>query len=640
VTIFKTILSRGYFPKELPPSFYTELFADYATTKAGRKTLEIYKATDGITECAHYDLATPGLTRRPLRIPHPASYARLSQVASRHFARLLRQAAHSPFSKSRPIYSSSHHRALRPMVKPQNLVRERMAARAGASYLVKVDINQFYSSLYTHAVGWAISPQTRLRKNWKNPKLLGKKLDDALMQLQGRVSQGIPIGPDLSLLFAEIVLGQVDRLLKVPPKRAYRWFDDYELSCDTKEEAEFVLTRLVQILRTFQLRPNVEKTAIERLPVATQDEWQAVLSRQSNSPFKHPNEMVGFLDAAFSLRTKYLGSPVLLYALGLLFKLRDPGPDVGRIAESGITQALLMEPGAAQKAFALVTYWALNGYKFDRDLFARTVSQMIARHRGLGVSSDVCWAIAFCLEHSLPLDASAGKVLAACDDGCVALQALDAHSRGLLPKGFTTKKFRSLLADASLDGPHWLLAYEAHRQGFLNESAKAIAANPLFAEMLARNVTFYRPSLPPYALVIQPGGAPEWVVEKWINVVLGKQDEATAGPAVKDQAPVLDLLRDDVKKVGPTAEASAVLVVDQLLNVRAKEGDAARLPGGPAPGPGVAEGAPQPAPAQPAKPAPAQPASGAAAAPTDVVQKSEPKKQEAEAKADEWVPYS
>jgi hypothetical protein len=460
------------------------------------------------------------------------------------------------------------------MVRPSNLLRERAASRAGGSYLVKCDVAQFYPSLYTHAVGWAITPKTRLRKNWRNTRLLGKRIDDALMGLQGRVSQGIPIGPDLSLLFAEIVLARVDRALRIPANRAYRWYDDYELCCDTKEEAENLLTRLVGHLRAFNLRPNVGKTAIERLPIPTQEDWQVLLSQQSNTAFKHPTEMVAFFDAAFSLRAKYPGSPVLLYALGLLFKLRNPGTDVGRVAQSGITQALLIEPGTAQKGFALITYWNINGYPFDRSLFSHTINQMVARHRDLGVSSDVCWALAFCLEHSLPLGRDACKVLSSSEDDCVALQALDAHKRGLLPKGFTTARLRSLLSSTSLDGPHWLLAYEAHHQGFLSETAIAVASNLLFSQLLARNVTFYRQQLPKYAFVIQPGSAPEWVVEKWVEFVLGKTDEAAGGPVVQDQEPVLELLRDGVKRVAPPTEAAVVTVVDQLLNLEEPRAEA------------------------------------------------------------------
>jgi hypothetical protein len=132
MTILRSILERGYFPKELPPAFFTEAFAAYASTKKGRAALNDYKAAEGLTECVVFDLALPGVARRPLRIPHPVHFMKLAGLTSKNFKRLLTKAA-SPFSKSRPIYSVGRFRAINPNVRPSNLARERAASRAGAS---------------------------------------------------------------------------------------------------------------------------------------------------------------------------------------------------------------------------------------------------------------------------------------------------------------------------------------------------------------------------------------------------------------------------------------------------------------------------------------------------------------------------
>ena len=227
MTVYQTILSRGYFPKELPPAFFTEGFAKYASTKNGRSTISAYSPTDNFTECLKYRLARPGLDRRELRIPHPASFAKLSELTAKNLGRLLKKASGSKFSRSRPIYAGGRQRAIQPMVHPANLARERAAIRAGGSFLLKADVSQFYPSLYTHAVGWAVDPKLRKRANWSNRKLLGKLLDQALMDLDGKVSQGVPIGNDISFLLAEIVLAEVDRAVRLPAGRAYRWYDDY-----------------------------------------------------------------------------------------------------------------------------------------------------------------------------------------------------------------------------------------------------------------------------------------------------------------------------------------------------------------------------------------------------------------------------
>ena len=259
MTIFSTLLARGYFPKELPPAFFTSQFAKYAATKPGRAVLSAYQPADNYTECVKYQLARPGLDRRELRIPHPASFANLASLTATHFSRLLKKAARSKISRSRPIYAPATYRPLMPMVRQLDLPKERVAIRAGSSFLLKADVSQFYPSLYTHAVGWAVDPQLRNKSNWTNNAFLGRKLDQALMNLDGKISQGIPIGNDLSFLLAEVVLAQVDRILTPHRARAFRWYDDYELAVDTREEAERILKQLNRELGRFRLRLNARR---------------------------------------------------------------------------------------------------------------------------------------------------------------------------------------------------------------------------------------------------------------------------------------------------------------------------------------------------------------------------------------------
>lgn len=321
MTIYRTLLTRGYFPKELPPAFFTEQFAAYATTKSGRQILAAYKPHNTYTEPVTYRLAMPGEEERQLSIVHPASFAALASTTAKNFKRLLTKACVSPFSKSRPVYAADRYRAVHTLVKPSNLARERANARAGAAFLVKADISQFYPSLYTHAVGWAIDPRLRSKAHWHNKALLGKQSDQALMNLQGKVSQGIPIGNDVSFLLAELVLGQVDKALRLSDKRSYRWFDDYELACDSRQQAEAILARLSRHLELFKLRLNPRKTRILPLPQATQEQWQEALLVKGRASLASPHDMVRYFDEAFRVREQFPDAPVLMYALGVLFRL-------------------------------------------------------------------------------------------------------------------------------------------------------------------------------------------------------------------------------------------------------------------------------------------------------------------------------
>jgi hypothetical protein len=576
MTIYQALLSKGYFPKELPPAFFSEQFARYATTKQGRSTILRYKPTDNFTECTKYRLALPGLERRELKIPHPFSFASLASVTARHLSRLLQKASKGGISRSRPVYSTIRHRAIQPMVKPSNLSRERMLIRANGSFLLKADVSQFYPSLYTHAVGWAVDPKLRKRAHWQNNSLLGKQLDQLLMNVDGRVSQGVPIGNDISFLLCEIVLSSIDASLGLSAERAYRWFDDYEIISGTQDEAEATLKKLSQELGRFRLRLNPRKTHVMRLPQPAEEQWQSALKDQSRSSLSTAGQIVSYFDTAFRLRDQFPDSAVLSFALGILFRLRRPSAEIGEVIQSGISQTLLCEPGAAQKAFSLLSFWQLNHFPIDRQLATRTIDRMLSAHQASGLTSDIAWALAFCLQHDLPLSSSSAEVLSQFDDDRIAVQALHMRSKGLLKKGFTIRNITAALRNADLDREHWLLAYESVRHGFLKTCEAMVKANLLFRQLLARKVTFYRPTLPAYALVIHQGGAPEWVLKEWLKVLRHPELEISADRKKVEDTPVFELFKADLAKIGRASASDADAVAD-LLDIHEPEAFAAEL---------------------------------------------------------------
>ena len=107
------------------------------------------------------------------------------------------------------------------------------------------------------------------------------------MDLDGKMSQGVPIGNDVSFLLAEIVLAQIDNALHISSTRAYRWFDDYEIAFDTSDQAEETLKKLRRELGKFSLRLNAKKTVIAKLPRPAEDEWQEAPSKQAGLVFRH-----------------------------------------------------------------------------------------------------------------------------------------------------------------------------------------------------------------------------------------------------------------------------------------------------------------------------------------------------------------
>jgi hypothetical protein len=119
---------------------------------------------------------------------------------------------------------------------------------------------------------------------------------------------------------------------------------------------------------------------------------------------------------------------------------------------------------------------------------------------------------------------------------------------GLLPKGFSETRISGALKDADLDREHWLVAYETVRHRFLKVCEAAVKSNPLFSQLLKQKVSFYRSTLPPYATVIHPGGAPEQIVANWMATLRGESPGVTSPPAT-EETPMLKLIEDDLARI-------------------------------------------------------------------------------------------
>ena len=89
------------------------------------------------------------------------------------------------------------------------------------------------------------------------------------------------------------------------------------------------------------------------------------------------------------------------------------------------------------------------------------------------------------------------------------------------------------------------------------DSEPAVTANGLFAKLLTHKVTFYRTKLPAYASVVHPGGAPEWVVHKWMDVSVKPE---TAAGRIPPGAPIPKAIEADLSRLKspPTTEDEAI----------------------------------------------------------------------------------
>lgn len=143
--------------------------------------------------------------------------------------------------------------------------------------MLQVDISKCFPSIYTHSIGWAVKNK-RLAKEKPN----GSFDDDfdSLMQLTNyRETNGIIIGPEVSRVFAEIILQKIDlNIVKsleekgISVSKDYefrRYVDDYFVFYRKDDVRKTFLKTLELCLSEYKMHLNEAKTIIASRPFAT-----------------------------------------------------------------------------------------------------------------------------------------------------------------------------------------------------------------------------------------------------------------------------------------------------------------------------------------------------------------------------------
>lgn len=495
------LASRGMFPREVPPCFSSAslgLFLDLNCENiSGFLDSNSVKSSDfGV-----HNLARVGKLRRKVAVVNPIHFLKLSDCIVQNWKEVecLCSGGHLSVTTPKISYLNSN-RAIEPKKSFSERPPIKIKKRYGVRFVLKADILRFYPSIYTHSIEWAVvgKPEAKSnldKSNAADERNLGQKLDRLSRCMQDRQTTGIPIGPDTSLVIAEILLASVDRDLrcKIGSLRGTRAIDDYELYFREKHEAEDALTVLQETLSKYNLDLNQSKTKILKLPCPVESTWPY---RLKNFDFREgklqKNDIITYFDIAFELSKKYEKESILKYAISRIS--RDNNIKISTHAwttyQNLLLQCAVGEPGTQKYVLS-----ELKKYKYhslNRDKIQHTLESIISHHAPLGHGSEVVWAlwIAIDLEIELP---SHLRTILDIDDPLVPILALYAEERGLI-SNLDTSTLERIVDIENLYGENWLLSYESRIRGWLGLNPHGSFSNGCsrFQRMKKGSVRFLR----------------------------------------------------------------------------------------------------------------------------------------------------
>ena len=488
-------LARGYFPKELPPPFTTTAFASHICNAP--PVADFAKAIDQkpkSSKAARYSLARGGLLRRPLSICNPVAYFLLCQEIVSSWTEI------SPFVLGTEI-SSTHPeekttgRAVDGHFPQSARSEQARQKRLGKRYILQTDVSRYYSSIYTHSIPWAMHSKATAKSN-HSFSLVGNRLDALVRLGQDQQTIGIPIGPDASLVIAEILMQRCDEHLasQFPNIQGFRFIDDFELSFMTQAEAERAHHELEACLSEYELALNPKKTSIRDLPLPIEAPWATQLKRAK--PRKEKNtqaaDLAHLFDLAFKLHRENPEDAVLQFAISLL-QFESIHPDNWSLFQKLLMLCSLPEPACFPGAIRQIVLRRNLGMVDLIPEIAEITNALVVTHSPLRHSSEVANAVYACIALGITLGDAAVDAISRCDDPVVALLALDCESRNLTTKQIDKTLWRGHMKAAALYDEYWLLAYEANIRNWLpNFRGKDfVAADQNFSSLKAAGVHFY-----------------------------------------------------------------------------------------------------------------------------------------------------
>ncbi|MGD1066536.1 MAG: RNA-directed DNA polymerase, partial [Vulcanimicrobiaceae bacterium] len=259
----KRLVEVGYLPKELPLEFNSTSFARHFRSLL--PTLR--KVKPKLTTAGFFHLSMANQARRMVRIIHPKSCADQADVISANWPNINKILRASPICVSRPRFATpsnvERNRATN-LGPTQSLSELQLQFSADHRFILQTDIARFFSSVYTHAIPWAIHGKAVAKANHSDT-LYGNALDTATRNGQDGQTIGIPVGPDSSHIISELVAARIDEAaMSGKNVLGYRYVDDYFLGFDSEADANDMLHRIEAAARDFQLELNYGKTSIVR----------------------------------------------------------------------------------------------------------------------------------------------------------------------------------------------------------------------------------------------------------------------------------------------------------------------------------------------------------------------------------------
>ncbi len=497
---FKKFFSLGFFPEELPPEFGPYGITDEVAEDLWVKIDELRPVTGTPekkpSEPTALSFPKSEYVRRDFHFLNPLYFARLSHTILSNWEVIKDHTEQSKFSTSRLILSDSESQIFKhdPFSKS---IDQRIKRSASKEYVLYIDIENYYPSIYTHTIDWALNDgNKRHYSEHNNREHVGVALDKDVHRSQGNLTSGIVIGPVTSRIISEIISSHFDQKLssEFSELTGTRYVDDYHLFLSTKEEIENVQTVLQKVLSGFKLKFNEAKISIDALPEIYSDYWTSIFDNKEHlidGERADKKEVIRRFSKAFELIKNDPKNPSLRY----FFRVLEDKEiielfDLSMLLEL-VHHSLKIDPRSISRACIALLEGELINEEIHDEL--EHFEPTLIKCSNLGYTFEVLWMLYLFLHagRAIPekvidniisnFDIVALAYLFKCwEFELVSYEKIEAIKRFLVSK---VEEYENIW-----QSPLWLIAYEDKRQGW--EIFNDVEVPEDFQILLEHNIQF------------------------------------------------------------------------------------------------------------------------------------------------------
>lgn len=317
--------------------------------------------------------------------------------------------------------------------------------------------------------------------------------------MPGRIgTHGIPVGPDASFLLAETLLSHIDTLIadRCPDVTGCRYYDDYYLYFDTREDAEKTLRIIIDLFSRFGLEINLSKVSVDPMPVTVTDGYALKLSPYDFGKSISHNALTIFFDILWGLvnQSPQQTSTIIRYGL----KVLEPHISKLKTDDEKTLSILLLKAVVLNPAITPDVLRLLDGLRQmpDKTVITRAANAVMRRHVSMGHHIETLWAIWICKKYRIDLSAPVVLSILEIDNPLCTLMTLD-YIHNIAINLLTDKEIKNRLdaltdsmTDASLYDSNWILLYEGCLKGWIKRD-DLIDGDNFFKLLKSDGVSFY-----------------------------------------------------------------------------------------------------------------------------------------------------